>query len=531
MIGRGGRSAIVVAMVGASLVVAGALGGAGRTGLVADGGIFLIAGVPSSIDPAISIDAYPELRATCALLMNYPVGSVRDRTRAVPEVAAGYPTVSGDGKTFTFTIRDGFRFSTGEKVTAGSFAHEINRLLNPAMKSPWVQYVQDVVGARAVIEGKATQATGVEVRGNKLIIRLTDSARDLPSRVSTYPFCAVPTDLPINPEGVGAPLPSAGPYYVSEFVAGQKLVLKQNPFYRGSRPRHVDEFDASSGGDPVGEVESGAADFADVGSASDLAGVEPKYRSQLYSVPGIGIRVVVLNSSQPLFKDNAPLRRAVNFAINRSALLGELGGAITGRPTDQYLPPSMPGFVDAKIYPLTHPDAKTARALARGHTRSGEGVLYIKDKPTDIAEAQIIQRDLEPIGIRVKVEKYPGPALFQKLFTPGTPYDMALLGFGPDYFDPYDMLNVLFDGRLIGTPVSFNLAHFDSPTYNALLDAASRLTGSARYRAYGKLDVNLARNAAPVAAYEYESALTFVSKRVGCVILNPFLDLASVCLK
>jgi ABC-type transport system substrate-binding protein len=345
-----------------------------------------------------------------------------------------------------------------------------------------------------------------------------------------YGFCAVPADLPITAEGVGAPLPGAGPYYIADFVSGQRLVLKRNPFYRGSRPHHVDEIDFIPTSDSVGAVETGAADYAEVGNAADVGNLDPKYRPQLHSVPGIGVRYVVLNSSQPLFKNNVPLRQAVNFALDRPALLAARGTS-SGRLTDQYLPPSMPGFIDAKIYPLNHPNLEKAKDLARGHTRNGKASLYIKNTPIDIAQSQIIQRDLKPLGIRVKVKILPGPALFQQLFTPGTPYDMSLLGFGPDYWDPYAILNVLLDGRLIGTPYSFNISYFDSPKYNALLDAASKLTGSARYRVYGLLDVDLVRNSAPMVAYESENVSTFVSRRVGCLVLHPFLDLASVCLR
>jgi ABC-type transport system substrate-binding protein len=320
--------------------------------------IFQIAGVPDSIDPALALEAGLELRATCALLMNYPDRSPPDGTRVVPEVAAAYPTVSNGGKTYTFTIRHDFRFNTGEKVTPESFAHEINRILSPAMKSPGVQYVQDIVGAQAVLDGKATSASGVKVRGDKLIIELTDDARDFPARVSTVPFCAVPAELPLDPEGVGAPFPSAGPYYAAEFVAGRRLVLKLNPSYRGARPHHIDRFDVSNV-NPVSAVESGKADFADVGSAADLAHLDPKYRSQLFAVPGTAIRYVELNSSQPLYTDNLALRQAVNFAIDRPALLRERG-ATTGRTKDQYLTPSMPGFVDAQIYPLDGPDVSKA---------------------------------------------------------------------------------------------------------------------------------------------------------------------------
>jgi peptide/nickel transport system substrate-binding protein len=509
--------------LGTGLTAAAATGGSFR-----DGGIFRVAGVPDAIDPAISIDAGDALGATCVKLMNYPDKPPPEGTRAVPEAAAEYPAVSRDGKTYTFTIRDGLRFNTRERVTAASFAHAIERILDPRTNSPWVQYVQDIVGADAVMKDKATTAPGVVARSNKLIIRLTHAARDFPARTSFGGFCAVPVDLPVSPEGISV-LPGAGPYYVAEFVPGQKLVLKRNPLYRGSRPHHVDEIEFAPTSDAVKAVETGAADYAEADPAA-LTDLDSKYRTQLHSASGAGVRFVILNSSQALFRDNVPLRRAVNFAIDRQALIRERGGPITGRPTDQYLPASMPGFVDANVYPLYRPNLAKAKALARGHTRRGKAALWIKDTPIDVAQAQIIQRDLEPIGIRVSIKKLPGPALFQRLFTPGTPYDMTLVGIGPDYFDPYAMLNVLFDGRLIGTPYGFNLSYFNSRRYNALLDAASRLTGSARYRAYGKLDVDLAENQAPMVAYENETILTLVSKRVGCLVLNPFLDLAAVCL-
>jgi peptide/nickel transport system substrate-binding protein len=495
-----------------------------------EGGVFRIAGAPDSIDPANTLDAGDALSATCAKLMNYPDKDAPEGTRVVPEVAAAYPKVSRDGTTYTFIIRSSFRFSTGEKVTAQSFAHAIDRLLDPLQKAVWVQYVRDIVGGQAVLDGKATHASGVVVRGNRLTIRLTRAARDFPARTTFAAFCAVPSDLPVSAEGVNV-LPGAGPYTITEFVPSEKLVLKRNPFYRGSRPHRVDEFDFAPRSDAVAAVEGGTAEYAELGGPDEVADLAPKFRPQLHSVAGSGVRYVVLNSSQPLFKNNVALRQAVNFALDRPALVRARGGAVTGSLTDQYLPSSMPGFKEARIYPLHHPNLKRAKALAHGHTRNGKAMLYVKDTPIDIAQAQIIQRDLKPIGIRVAVTKLPGPALFQKLFTPGSRYDMSVLGFGPDYWDPYAILNVLFDGRLIGTNFTFDIGYFDSPVFNRRLVAASKLTGAARYRAYGKLDVDLARNEAPMVAYENESALTFVSKRVGCLVLNPFLDLAAVCVK
>ena len=64
-----------------------------------------------------------------------------------------------------------------------------------------------------------------------------------------------------------------------------------------------------------------------------------------------------------------------------------------------------------------------------------------------------------------------------------------------------------------------------------MLDRASRFSGPARYQAYGDLDVRLSRDAAPAIPYANLNELTFVSRNVGCVVLNPALDLTAVCLK
>src|SRR6185437_5680316 len=94
----------------------------------------------------------------------------------VPEVAQSLPTRSADGKTYKFTIRGGFRFSppSNEPVTAQTFKDSIERTLNPRMKSPALDFAQDIVGEKAYAAGKARHISGVTVRGNTLAVRLTD---------------------------------------------------------------------------------------------------------------------------------------------------------------------------------------------------------------------------------------------------------------------------------------------------------------------------------------------------------------------
>jgi ABC-type transport system substrate-binding protein len=350
-------------------------------------------------------------------------------------------------------------------------------------------------------------------------------------------LCVVPGNLPVDPEGAKAPLPSAGPYYVAEYVPGERVVLERNRFYRGARPHHVDRFVVELGADVgavLDQIERGEVDYAFgpptflADHASELAARHGVNKSQFLVVPSPGVRMFALNTSRPLFKANIELRRAVNFAVDRRALTRELG-PFAGTITDQFLPPTMPGYRDVRIYPLKGSDLRTARALAKGHTRSGNAVLYTTNFPVDVAQAQILQRNLKRIGIHVTVKQFPLQVLFEKLSTRGERFDLGRISW-TGLSDP-GFLNFLFDGRTIGDPESGNWSYFNSPAYNRRLAAAAALTGGARYRAYGALDVELSRDQAPAIAYGVPNALTFVSANTGCAVVNPTLDLTAVCLK
>jgi ABC-type transport system substrate-binding protein len=144
--------------------------------------------------------------------------------------------------------------------------------------------------------------------------------------------------------------------------------------------------------------------------------------------------------------------------------------------------------------------------------------------------AQILKENLGKIGLDVEIKVIPPSGFFSRITSPGEPWDVVPLGWAPDYVDPYAYLNLLLDGRFAGDP---NIGRFDSPRYNGLLRRAARLRGSARYKAYGRLDVQLARDAAPLIALAFSKNATLVSKRVDrrCIVLRPALDLTAVCLK
>jgi ABC-type transport system substrate-binding protein len=239
-----------------------------------------------------------------------------------------------------------------------------------------------------------------------------------------------------------------------------------------------------------------------------------------------------INSSRPLFRNNPRLRRAVNLAVDRRAIANATGGPLARELSDQLLPTGMPAFDDKDIYPIEGPDLKRATALARGNTRDRKVALYATDFPQPLAAAQILTKGLEALGLEVELTKIPfhaaSSAYLSRLGNANEPWDIAPVIWTPDFIDPYGYINLLFDSRFIG---GTNLMRFESKKYDRLMRRASRLQGTARYRAYAALDVQLAREAAPVISVAVFNEPTLVSSRVGCVVLRPTLDLTAVCLE
>jgi peptide/nickel transport system substrate-binding protein len=483
-----------------------------------------------SLDPAFATNELAQqlLYATCAKLLNYPDRPAPAGAQLVPEVAAALPKVSADGRTYTFRIRKGFRFSPPslQPVTAATFEHAIERTRSPRLKSP----------AAAL----GTEIAGVVAEGDRLTIRLTEPVPDLPNRLAEPYFCAIPTDTPIAERGVRT-VPSAGPYYVSSLTPGQSLVLERNPSYRGRRPHRLDRIVVTFGiakAETLAGIEAGTVDYA-------VDGVPPTQHSRLQSRYGPGspaakagrqryfveplfsLEFLELNTKRPLFAD-VRMRRAVNFAVDRTALAQQgspfVDPGFPAEPTDQYLPPGMPGFQDVEVYPPT-PDVAAARRLTRG--RRAQAVLYVCELAPCPQYGQIISENLRAIGIETEVKTFPFRELLARLGRPREPFDLAYVGNTTSSPDP----GRFFVDLLVGTLVRAT-SRADTP-FRRRLEAAMRLTGQERALAFARLDADLARNDAPWVAVATQTRHDFFSARIGCQVHQPIygVDLAALCVR
>ena len=224
------RLLILACLAAPSLLAVAVLPGAQASANARAGGIFKVSFQGTSslqafdhVDPALaySRESWTLLDTVCARLMRYRDAAPPEGYRIVPEVAAAFPKVSPDGKTTTFKLRTGFRFSDGSPVRADAFAQAIHRTMARGVDSPAYLYTQAIVGADDVRAGK----TAVPPASSPVATRSSSAS---PARCATSPrwttmlfFCAVPPTLPPKPEGVArSPAPAPTPSVSTDPTSG-----------------------------------------------------------------------------------------------------------------------------------------------------------------------------------------------------------------------------------------------------------------------------------------------------------------------
>ena len=333
------------------------------------------------IDPALAYyqTSWQVEYATCVKLLNYPDKSGDAGKVLTPEAASALPTVSSDGKTYTFTVPAGkYKFNTGEPVTAATFQHSIERDLSPKQASYFgATFLSDIVGASAY-KGLPAHVSGISVSGDKLTFKLTQPDAGFLAKIATPFACAIPKDTPVNSKGVQS-IAGAGPYYIANWVQHRSLLLKRNPNYTGPRPHYLNQIDFTQmtldKNQGTLELKNGQLDYCpdcvafsqsfQLNQEFGPAGTSTKQtgNQRFFVTPAAIISYFALNTARPAFK--SPLvRKAVNLAIDRPAIEKPFGYGY-GTPGDKILPPALPGSqFEKSVYPITSPTAANSPATA-----------------------------------------------------------------------------------------------------------------------------------------------------------------------
>ena len=477
------------------------------------------------VDPQIAYrtDDWAMLNTTAMPLVGFPEKAGTAGTQLYPIGATAFPTVSKDGKTYTFHIRSGLKFSDGSTVTAASYQRAFERTLSPKMGSPVgvnIHLDTEIVGGTAFLNGKSAHISGVSARGNTLTVHLTKPNATFVSQMGMQWFTATKANTPYTSQGLNT-FPSAGPYYIASRDPGRSTVLKRNPNYHGNRPANPDEIVFTPNVDPdqsLLQVKAGQSDL-------DIGGNVPTSSASLAKQYGVNkgrfmvgatscVLYMSMNNARPPF-DNLALRKAANWAIDRPAQV-RLLGAYAGKRTDQILVPGIPGYRPFNVYALKGADVAKAKQVGGSALSNAATVNFVHTtSAVSTNRAQVAEYNLRQAGFNVKDVPTPATTFYQVVGARDSTYNFTSNGgWCADYFDPYDYINVLFNGRDIQPNNNVFYSYFNNATFNAQMDHAASLSGAARAKAYAKLDQELMVKYAPVVPYLIETAHFFTSARL-----------------
>jgi DNA-binding SARP family transcriptional activator/ABC-type transport system substrate-binding protein len=492
--------------------------------------------------------------ATCAKLLNYPDKAGPAGARLQPEVAAAMPILSADRRTYTFTVRRGYRFSPPSKqpLTAETFRWTIERALAsqlaegfPTGWGPASAVVYDIQGERAFQRGTAQHISGLRARGNRLSIRLTKPSASFLRRLAVPGFCPVPVGTPSVPGAANRSLagtgdyavPSAGPYYIADWRKGHYIILKRNPSYDGPRPHALDAIVLREGVDAAAaldRVRRGGWDGIVSSSTASSESLDPllvpygEVASRYGRGSSNGDRYVpatypqtsfiLLNATRGPFADRS-VRRAAALAVNRPANAAVWNSVAS----DQLLPPGFPGFRDRRLYPLGTPTHRALReAAALMHGRRLDVVMAIQaNSDPSLEQGRLLRAELRPIGLRVRLKAFGNPdAAARKRGAKIDMRDQGIYGWpdGPSFLD-----GVFY----YAMPPSWV-----RPEVGQAVERLGRLSGSARQSAAAALADRVVAHDVPLIPYGNKVNAEFLAPTLGCRIFPPAssgVDLAALC--
>ncbi|MFC6883654.1 MULTISPECIES: ABC transporter substrate-binding protein [Actinomadura] len=538
-----GREVVLMTagLAGLAVGLTGCGGGAdpaGAAGPPRDGGTLRVVG-SSDVEhldtaSAVGVGSYGLTRVFARTLFGTKASNDFNETVPVQaDVAAEIPTrenggISKDGKTYTVRLRQGVRWDTSppRPVTAHDFVRGIERLCNPAAPySGKGYYTSTIKGMDAYCDGfrdvdakdaaaiaayqNRHDVKGLEAKDDRtLVFRLTRPASDFLNLLSLQATAAAPKEYERHvPDGreFRQHTISDGPYRIAEYRPGVSYLLERNPVWRADtdplRERHVEKIRITFGQDSPEtvqqQIEQGGA---------DLAWDQPVPTSAIPRLRGddrFAIRETPSNSPYLVFNTRGPgnggalrkreVRQALQYAIDRSALVKLVGGPSVAQPLHTVIPPGNSGYAPTNRYPTAGEGSdpgKCRRLLAKaGHPKLKLRFPYRTNSVHKLI-AQSIKDNLAGCGVEAELRADTGGDFYARTISSPEQakegkWDIAAPGWTPDWYgnNGRSIIQPLFDGRTYG-PGSTNYGGYDNFLVNGLIDAALTAPDPSRAAGY-----------------------------------------------
>jgi peptide/nickel transport system substrate-binding protein len=514
-------------------VVAATFGLSGATAAHSAGGGTLKAAIPDNpdhLDPGLSYatEGWETLEATGNGLLTFQKASGAAGSVIVPDLATAMPAVSDGGKTYSFTMRTGVRFSppVNRAVEPSDIKFAIERLFR--ISSGGVGFYTGIVGANQYAKTKKGGISGIVANDQKhtIVFHLTAPDGTFLDYVA-IPFAfAVPKGTPDKDISTDpAWRVATGPYMITSYVPKQSIVLKRNPNFKQWSPNspngHLDEIDIKIGVDPetaVNETADGELDWYFEAVPGDrLTQLKAQYPKQVYTFDRNNITYFEMNHRKAPFNKLA-VRQALNYATDRNALVKIFGGQ--GIPTENIVPPGLgAAYKKHTFYPY---NLAKAKALVKASGDVGMAVTVWSHSTDPVPKAaQYMAGVLDSLGFKANVKTLDESVYWDTISTEKGDPQIAFVQFDQDYPEAQDFIDVQLNGEHIvnvGNQVHSNV---DIPALDKRIDAARAMPfGPKRDAAWASLDAAFMKQDAPWVPFMYRQLPKFVSARLHNLVFN-----------
>jgi len=549
-------AALVAACGGSSNTTSGSGGGSSSTSTAnnsaetagAKGGTLITranAAPSGSPDPQVNytLQEWQFLIITHDGLVGFKRVGGAEGTKIVADLATEVPTPTDNGKTYTFTLRDGIKFSNGKTVTSADVKATFERLFKIGDSPNAGTWYNVIAGGDACVKTPKScdLSKGIVVNGNQVTFHLSKGDPEFLQQLA-LPFAFIlPADTPTK--HVDIPPPGTGPYKWTEYKPTTAMKVERNPFFKewskdaqpAGLPDVIEQRFGLSVQAEVTQVENGQSDWVantDTIPADRLPELSSKYPKQLHVNPLLQTEYMALNTNVPPF-DNEQARQAVNYATDRNALVKIYGGPQLATPTCQVLPPNLPGYQPYCPYTAnpgsgkwTAPDMAKAQQLVKASGTAGMKVKVNSDT-TDVHKAigEYFVGLLNKLGYKATPQFLSADIQYPYVQNSKNKFQIGWSDWFADYPAASDFLEILLgcDSFHPNSNSSPNIAQFCDKNVQAQMDKAS---------ATGIEDVNTANqqwtgvdkattDKAPWVALVNTKMLDFTSSRVKGFQFSP----------
>jgi len=480
---------------------------------------------PDYVDPQLSytVEGWEVLWNTYVPLLTYRHQKGDPGTDVVPGLAKDMPEISPDGKTYKLTLRPNMKYSDGTPIKATDFTYAIKRLFKA--NSGGSVFYEGIVGAKDFAEDKADSISGIVADDATGDITITlENPNGTFTNVLGLVFAApVPPSTPLDKEATNNPPPASGPFVITKVDAPNTLTMERNPQFKTVQDAGATEVaDAlvdkivvtqnKNNSAQVTGVEQNTIDYMnDPPDADRLPEVKAKFADRFRMEDSINTYYFWMNNQTAPFND-LRVRQAVNYAIDPEALNRVFGGRL--HPTQQILPPGMPGYDEYTLYP--GPDMEKAKQLlAEANPADKNITVWTDDEPDRKRIGEYYHDLLNQLGFNAQLKVISGDVYFTTIGNLSTPdLDTGFADWFQDFPHPDDFFRPLLNGENILPTNNSNYSQTKIPENDATMDklVQQQLSDEIR-KQYAELDKSYMQQAV-WAPYGNEEATTFLSDRL-----------------